>query len=572
MKLSVVALDYDGTIAADGVLDPCARTAIDVLRAQSVAVIIVTGRILADLQRVAGDLRFVDAIVAENGALLYFPHSERTTLLGHRPAAAFSDALCRHKLDVATGICVVEASADTAQPLLDIIRTLELPLTILFNRGRLMVLPQGISKASGLNEALRALRLSSHNVLAIGDAENDHPLLDLAEVGVAVGWGSAALQAAADMVLEGNGPTAVGPYLRSLAGKPLPIGTKLRRHLLLGHDQAGQAVELGVRNRNILIAGDTRSGKSWLAGLLCEQLILHRYCVCVIDPEGDYRSLETLPGVMVVGNTTTIPEPHDLIRELRYPDVSLVLDLSGLHRLAREDYVTELLPMLAAMRRSTGLPHRIVIDEAHYFLRRPALVELEQGGHVLVTYRLAELAPQLRQGVEALIATRVSQPAELEVLRELLTARGTQPGWETLVSTLPIDEALLLPGIAETGRAFRRFRTAARQTRHVRHLQKYLDVPVSERRAFVFTSAGVPTGARAATMQEFEHCLDTAPEVCLDGHLRRGDFSRWIAGVFGDVTLATRVRQLETQYQLAPALDVRDALLRLIADRYMPAR
>jgi hypothetical protein len=60
--------------------------------------------------------------------------------------------------------------------------------------------------------------------------------------------------------------------------------------------------------------------------------------------------------------------------------------------------------------------------------------------------------------------------------------------------------------------------------------------------------------------------------VCLDGHLRRGDFSRWIAGVFGDVTLATRVRQLETQYQLAPALDVRDALLRLIADRYMPAR
>ena len=34
-----------------------------------------------------------------------------------------------------------------------------------------------------------------------------------------------------------------------------------------------------------VIAGDTKSGKSWLAGLLCEQLILHGYCVCVIDAE-----------------------------------------------------------------------------------------------------------------------------------------------------------------------------------------------------------------------------------------------------------------------------------------------
>jgi hypothetical protein len=29
-----------------------------------------------------------------------------------------------------------------------------------------------------------------------------------------------------------------------------------------------------------------------VTGLLCEQLMLARYCVCVIDPEGDFRTLE----------------------------------------------------------------------------------------------------------------------------------------------------------------------------------------------------------------------------------------------------------------------------------------
>ena len=66
-----------------------------------------------------------------------------------------------------------------------------------------------MSKATGLRVALETLRLSARNTVAIGDAENDHELLRLAEVGVAVAWGSKALQAAADVVLDGSGPAAV---------------------------------------------------------------------------------------------------------------------------------------------------------------------------------------------------------------------------------------------------------------------------------------------------------------------------------------------------------------------------
>ena len=81
----------------------------------------------------------------------------------------------------------MEAAAETAPAVLEAIRSSELPLAIVFNRGRLMVLPQSISKATGLREALRVLRLDD-NAAAIGDAENDYELLACCELGAAVEW------------------------------------------------------------------------------------------------------------------------------------------------------------------------------------------------------------------------------------------------------------------------------------------------------------------------------------------------------------------------------------------------
>lgn len=188
MKFGVLALDYDGTIARDGILDPDVKTAIAEARARGIVVILVTGRILADLKRVAGDLKFVDAAVAENGAVLAVPNGH-SWLVGHPPPPVFLEELRRREIDFVSGQCIVETDAALAPRILAVIRELELPLVLLFNRGRVMVLPQGISKATGLRQALIALRLSAHNAIAIGDAENDHDLLAACEIGVAVGWG-----------------------------------------------------------------------------------------------------------------------------------------------------------------------------------------------------------------------------------------------------------------------------------------------------------------------------------------------------------------------------------------------
>ncbi len=430
MKFSVLALDYDGTIARNDVLEPSVRNAVAALRAQGIVVILVTGRILDDLRRVAGDLHFVDAVVAENGAVVEFPDTGYSRIIGEPPAPELLERLRKEGISFDLGQVVVEAAADDSGRILDVVRRLELPLALLFNRGRVMVLPQAISKATGILQALTILRLSPHNAVAIGDAENDHELLKACEVGVAVAWGSEALKRTADYVLPGEGPAAVADYIKNLADeKMVPAPVKTRRRLRLGRTDSGRPLALALRGRNVLVAADTKSGKSWVAGLLCEQLILYRYCLCILDPEGDYVSLESLPGVVVFGGADPLPRPRDLLRALRHPDVSVVIDLSHASHDEKQDYLRTVLPALATLRRQTGLPHRIVVDEAHYFLKDPdvlSLLDLELNGYTLVTYRASKLQPEILAASQAIVVTCESDPREVEALVMLCAACGNR--------------------------------------------------------------------------------------------------------------------------------------------------
>ena len=422
LKFGILALDYDGTIARDGIVDSNVRTSIAKARARGIVVILVTGRILSDLKQVAGDLQFVDAVVAENGAVLAFPNGH-SRLIGRPPSPVFIDELRRRAIDFAAGQCIVETDATLAPQILAVIRELELPLVLLFNRNRLMVLPQAISKATGVRTALTALRLSAHNAIAIGDAENDQDLLAACEIGVAVGWGSPALQRNADEIIHGDGPNAVGPYiLQAAKSMRLPPDRVGREKIILGAMDGGGQAGLAIRGRNILITGDPRSGKSWVTGLLCEQLMLRDYCTCVIDPEGDYEELEALPRVVAWGGDDPPPSLPDLARMLRHPDISVVINLSRVEYKEKVDYIKSLLPMLASLRRNTGLPHRIVVDEAHYFLHDSnvrQLLDLDLGAYTLVTYRPSDLHPDVRKAMEVVFVTRTREPQEVKAIQTM---------------------------------------------------------------------------------------------------------------------------------------------------------
>lgn len=570
MKLCVVALDYDGTIARDGRADPLVLEAVSEAQARGIVVILVTGRILADLQRVLPEHESFDAIVAENGAVLAFPKTPARRLT-HPPSQALLDELCARSVAVSFGECIIEADAAAAPKILEAIRKLELPLVLQFNHGRVMVLPQGINKATGLREALNTLRLSLHNCVGIGDAENDYAMLDACEIGVAVSWGSKALQGIADEVLPGTGPAAVAAYIREVTAQiKLPPHRAHSRRIILGHDPDGKAVEAAIHGRNILIAGDPRSGKSWITGLFCEQLILQGYCLCVIDPEGDYTPLGSLPGVVLFGGDDPPPRFSDVARALRHPDVSTVIDLSGITHAEKLSYVNKLLPMLASLRRSVGLPHWIVVDEAHYFLHQPNEngIDLELAAYVMSTYQPSHLHPELLQAIESIIVTPLTNPVELQVLAKLCGAEEAEGEWGKILGNLGIDEAAVLSRFNGGSNLPRRFTITGRRTSHVRHRAKYLEVPMPDERAFVFTCNGHRFGPPARTLKEFVTLQERLPAAALAGHAERGDFSRWIRNVFGDEPLAVKIRQVEKDFRKGRIANLGELLAAPIHQRY----
>jgi Helicase HerA, central domain len=277
------------------------------------------------------------------------------------------------------------------------------------------------------------------------------------------------LKAAADQVVEGSGPEAVADFIMRLAMQTrLSTAQMGRRRLALGTALSGEPVSLAIRGRTVVVPGEPGTGKSWLAGLLCEQLILQGYCLCIVDPEGDYRSLEILPSVITLGGDDPPPTARELVKALRHPDVSVIVDLSRLSHGRKLEYLRMLLPLLRTLRRRTGLPHKILLDEAHYYLGEPdagQLVDPELAGYILVTYRVSALAESIHAMSDIVVfVTGETDPAEARVLMQIARPAAHHNVRTHLFRDLAANEAAILPGAEESRGSILRFRLGPRFT------------------------------------------------------------------------------------------------------------
>lgn len=187
MRYVALATDFDGTLAHDGRVNPSTIAALKDLATTGRRLLLVSGRELEDLRRAFDALDVFDWLVVENGAVLHRPSTGETRVLAPPPPAAFVAELERRGVTpLSVGASIVATWQPHEQVVLDAIRDLGLELHVVFNKGAVMVLPANTNKASGVEEALRELRLSAHNVVAIGDAENDHAMLEMAECSAAV--------------------------------------------------------------------------------------------------------------------------------------------------------------------------------------------------------------------------------------------------------------------------------------------------------------------------------------------------------------------------------------------------
>src|SRR5439155_4546087 len=174
VNVHVFATDYDGTIAERNQVSETTARALERVRATGRKVLLVTGRMLPDLQRVCPDAdRMFDAVVAENGALVYFPERREVRRLGATPEPALIDALRRRGVRLDVGNSILATDAPVAEAALAAIRETGVERTLVFNKDALMLLPGGVTKGTGLAAVLATLELSPRNMVGIGDAEND---------------------------------------------------------------------------------------------------------------------------------------------------------------------------------------------------------------------------------------------------------------------------------------------------------------------------------------------------------------------------------------------------------------
>jgi hydroxymethylpyrimidine pyrophosphatase-like HAD family hydrolase len=571
MRFLALAADYDGTLATDGRVGPSTLEALKRLTASGRKLLLVTGRVLPELLDVFPGMDLCERVVAENGALLYRPATKEIRVLGASPSPAFIEELQRRgvrHLSIGHGIVATRTPYETV--VLDVIRDLGLELRIVFNKGAVMVLPAGINKASGLMAALEELELSPHNLVAVGDAENDHALLSLPDYAVAVANAVPMLKEAADCVTRGDHGAGVEELIDELLENDLEREVReVKRHrVLLGTRESGEEVTFYPARHNLLVAGTSGSGKSTVATGILERLAQRGYQFCVIDPEGDY---EAFAEAIVLGTAERGPSVNEVLTALAKPSNHVVVNLVGLPLQDRPSFFLGLLPRLQELRAKTGRPHWILVDETHHLMPSdwdPTALILghDLSGMIYVTVHPDQIERSVLNTADLLLALGDSPD---KTIGNYCDAIGRpRPA---------LEEQRLIPGEALFwDRASQeppfKLRVTPGEMERRRHRRKYAEGALPPDRSFYFRG---PTGAlnlRAQNLILFAQMADGVDEPTWMHHLRRGDYSRWFTEAIKDEELAEAARRLEQRTDLAPG-ESRRLMRAAIEEHYtMPAK
>ena len=575
MRFSALACDYDGTLAYADRIGPEALAALERARRSGLRLILVTGRTFFELTRVCERLDLFDGVVAENGAVVYFPQAGLLRDQAPPPPPRLLAELDHRGIFYQVGRVIVATSRVDEAGVREALAATEVIRELAYNRTALMLLPHGVTKGSGVRQVIRELGLSPHDVLAIGDAENDLELFEACGFSACPADAVPSVRERADWVFPGENGRAVaaaivGPIL--MGGLS---GDRSRRHRVeLGWAPGtGAPVKIPSRGVNILILGDTGSGKSWLAGALVERLHQQRYAVCVIDPEGDHHVLERLPGVSWLEVADRAAAEQAIARFGHDPSACVILDVSALPHPGKLRLVEATLELARALRRRTGLPHWIALDEAHYTLHRHGVSEtaisLEEKGFCLITHKPSWLRPSVIREIDTFVLAQTTVSEELSFLRDSLVGAGEAGRLAIeILPNLPSGEFVLIQRDGASDAVT--FSPAPRETSHVRHLRKYADSRVSPGERFLFRGADGRVVTAADSLSAFREALAAVPEAALAHHAARGDFSRWVLDVFSDRTLGHQIRKLEGRWTRGEVRDLRPRLRQLVALRYGP--
>ncbi len=564
MRYLALVTDYDGTIASDGKMADAAVTSIGRLRMSGRRAVLVTGRRLEDLLAILPHVHLFDYVVAENGAVVYEPHTRRETLLANPLPLEFIQRLQALGIPLEVGRVVVATWMPHHNAVLQAIQETGLELHVIFNRAAVLVLPTGVNKATGMEYALRKLGLSPHEAVGIGDAENDHSFLNRCECAVAVANAAPSIRKLAAFVTKRVAGQGVAELIDELIADDLSrtYGRLEKNLITIGTRSDGTAVTVAPYGLNILIAGPSGSGKSTVTAGVIERLMERTYQLCIVDPEGDYG---TLPEVFTLGNQRHAVTVTEVLAFLEDTKVNINVNLLGIPLADRPLFFAQLLPNLQAMRTRTGRPHWIVLDEAHHMI--PAewshldkLLPHKLGETVLVTVHPNHLAPMTLSLVDVVIAVGRSPR---DTLKQVGDALGRPLEWPEGLSHQRGKVVVWFPHRGEPPFSMN---AAPGRAERLRHRRKYAEGDMRYH-SFYFRGPRGHQNLKAQNLIVFSQIAAGVDEETWLFHLRRGDYSRWFREAIKDKYLADQAERIEQRQDLHPA-ETRKLIRGLIDVRY----
>lgn len=551
MRYLVLASDYDGTLAHNGRVDEPTVAALQKLLATGRRLVLVTGRELPELLGILPQIDLFEWVVAENGALLYQPSTKEEIKLAEPPPERFVKQLqARGVGPISVGRVIVATWEPHENTVLETIRDLGFEMQVIFNKGAVMVLPAGVNKAFGLKAALKQMGLSAHNAVGVGDAENDHALLRLCEFSAAVSNALLAVKETADLVTKADHGAGVTELIERMIATDLYEfeGRLERHHLIVGKTRDERDATISPYGPSILMCGPSASGKSTVATGILEALTANKYQYCIIDPEGDY---ETLQGAVVLGGPQGPPVVEEALQLLEKPDNNVVISLTGMPIPDRPPFFLKLLPQLMQMRAQIGRPHWLILDEAHHLMPSEwqpptGLLPNPWRNALLITVHPELLAKPCLERIGRLLM--VGQNVE-ETVNSFSQATGMKPPrskWPELeqgeVWNWAIDGAAS-PMV---------FKVNKSQNDRRRHRRKYAEGEMPPDRSFYFKGPEGKLNIRVQNLMLFLQIADGIDDETWNHHLRNGDFVRWFRDNIKDEELAAEAERIAEQRDLEP--------------------
>lgn len=557
MHFLALAVDYDGTLAENGSVTPQVCEALMTLKNSGRKLLLITGRELQALKHHFPQLDLFNLVVAENGALLYDPSTTTEELIAD-PASTELVRRLREKgvSPLSIGQSVIATWHPFENEVCTSIHELGLELQMTFNKDAIMVLPPCVNKASGLSAALRRLGISQLNVVGVGDAENDHAFLSICGCAAAVSNAIESIKASADICLSQDHGRGVCELVSMLLEKDAALVPVERTGIQLSNVNSTRKVWLAAESV-MLVAGNSGSGKSSYITWLTERMVQAHQGFCIIDPEGDYL---TLDNAVTIGGLTTPPTTEESVHHLLQAQLNVVVNALTLEPAARVQLFGELLPFIQQLRNVSGRPYWLIVDEAHYML--PHCADWTPGflaniGAIIVALDFDHVCPTLLDEVDMLVTLGSTARELIEQFARRMKRRAPEfpehsPGLEHayLWNLHECDEVLLLEQVRP-------------HQKHHRHSGKYVAGDVGVWRAFHFPSLG----RSASNLTEFLSFSTQLEELALRVHLNAEDFSNWFRKVIRDDVLANKTHLLETDTTLSPKVAM-EQIMRLVQSRY----